>query len=411
MRFVVIGASAAGVNAVRKLRELNPQAEIVMISKDRDIYSRCILYHHIKGIRDLKQLSFVEEDFISKNRINWLKGKEVMSVDTKSQTLQLDDGQNVDYDRLLIASGAHSFIPRIEGLAGAKNLVGFRNFEDVEKIENYLPKVKNIVVMGGGLVGVDAIAGLISHDKNLYLVEMADRMLSLQLDKYTANVYEKEFEKYGVKQFYSTGIASVTNENGVIKSVTLQNGQVLPCDLLISAAGVRANIGFLENSGISYDKQGLIFDETGKTNIDNIFGAGDVSGRSPIWPVAVKEGIIAAYNMSGISKNMDDFFASKATMNFLNIPTMSLGKVSDYDDSYIIEIDNDEKGNYKKIIHKDGIIYGALLQGDLSYAGILTQLIRLKIDVSKVKKRIFDIDYSDFFHTRENFEFTYDGVK
>lgn len=77
-------------------------------------------------------------------------------------------------------------------------------------------------------------------------------------------------------------------------------------------------------------------------------------------------------------KGMDDFFASKATMNFLDIPTMSLGQTSNYDESFNVEIDSDDKGNYKKIIHKDGVIYGALLQGDLSYAGILTQLIRLK---------------------------------
>lgn len=411
MRFVVIGASAGGINGVRKLRELNPDAEIIMISKDRDIYSRCILYHHIKGIRDLRKLSFVEENFIEKNRVEWKKGREVVGIDTTSQYVKLDNGEEVKYDKLLIASGSHSFIPKIEGIEGAKNLIGFRNFEDVEMIEELLPKVDNIVVMGGGLVGVDAVAGLLHKGKNLHLVEMGDRMLPLQLDKHTANVYERAFEKEGVKQYYNTGVTSVQSEDGVIKSVTLKNGEVLPCDLLISAAGIRANIKFLEGSGVACDNKGLVFDEKGRTNIENIYGAGDVSGKSPIWPVAVKEGIIAAYNMSGVEKDMDDFFASKATMNFLDIPTMSLGITSGYDETYTVETDLDDKGNYKKIVHRDGVIYGALLQGDLSYAGILTQLIRLKIDVSKVKKRLFDIDYSDFFHTTENFEFTYDEVK
>jgi NAD(P)H-nitrite reductase large subunit len=236
-------------------------------------------------------------------------------------------------------------------------------------------------------------------------------MLPIQLDKHSATVYEKAFEKEGLKQYYSNGIALVGSENGVVKRVVLKNGKILPCDLLISAAGIRSNIEFLKESEVNYDNKGLLFDEKGETNIPNIYGAGDVSGRAPIWPVAVKEGIIAAYNMSGIEKSMDDFFASKATMNFLGIPTMSLGITSGYDESYIEEIDLDNLGNYKKIIHKDGVIHGAILQGDLSYAGILTQLIRLKIDVSKVKKRLFDIDYSDFFHTTENFEFTYDEVK
>ena len=411
MRFVIIGASAAGINAIRKLRELNPNSEITLISKDKDIYSRCILYHHLKGIRDLKKLSFVEENFIEKNKVEWIKGKEVIGLDTISQKVKLSNGEEVGYDKLLIASGAHSFIPKIMGIEGVKNIVGFRNFEDVEEIEKLLPYVKDIIIMGGGLVGIDVAAGLLHKDKNLYLVEMGDRMLPLQLDNYTASVYEKAFEKEGLKQYYSNGIASIENIDGTIKSVTLKSGEIIPCDLLISAAGIRANIRFLEGSEVACDNKGLLFDEKGQTNIPNIYGAGDVSGSAPIWPVAVKEGIIAAYNMSGIEKSMDDFFASKATMNFLDIPTLSLGITSDYDESYIEEIDLDNFGNYKKIIHKDGVIHGAILQGDLSYAGILTQLIRLKIDVSKVKKRLFDIDYSDFFHTTENFEFTYDEVK
>lgn len=120
MRFVVIGASAAGINAARKLRELNPQDEIVIVSKDRDIYSRCILYHHIKGIRNLKQLSFVEENFAEKNRIEWLKGREVVGLDTALQKVRLDGGEEVAYDKLLIASGSHSFIPKIPGIDGVK---------------------------------------------------------------------------------------------------------------------------------------------------------------------------------------------------------------------------------------------------------------------------------------------------
>ena len=350
MRFVVIGASAAGINAIRKLRELNPNSEITLISKDKDIYSRCILYHHLKGIRDLKKLSFVEVNFIEKNRVEWIKGKEVIGLDTVSQKVKLDNGEEVDYDKLLIASGAHSFIPKIMGIEGVKNIVGFRNFEDVEEIEKLLPHVKDIVIMGGGLVGIDVAAGLLHKNKNLYLVEMGDRMLPIQLDKHSATVYEKAFEKEGLKQYYSNGIALVGSENGVVKRVVLKNGKILPCDLLISAAGIRSNIEFLKESEVNYDNKGLLFDEKGETNIPNIYGAGDVSGRAPIWPVAVKEGIIAAYNMSGIEKSMDDFFASKATMNFLGIPTMSLGITSGYDESYIEEIDLDNLGNYKKII-------------------------------------------------------------
>ena len=118
--------------------------------------------------------------------------------------------------------------------------------------------------------------------------------------------------------------------------------------------------------------------------------------------------MIAAANMIGDRMSMEDFFASKSTMNFLEIPTMSLGLPVRPDDSYE-ELVDDTGDMYRKIIHKNGKIYGAILQGDLSYGGVLAQLISRKIDVSRVKKPLFDIDYSDFFHTKDNFEFYYDA--
>ena len=146
--------------------------------------------------------------------------------------------------------------------------------------------------------------------------------------------------------------------------------------------------------------------DRGETNVKDIYGAGDITGRNPIWPTAVKEGIIAANNMVGKETYMEDFFGSKNTMNFCGLATMSLGLVTKPDDTYEEVVDIDGK-DYKKIIYKDGAIYGAIIQGDLSYVGVLTQLIKEKINVNKVKKPLFDIDYSDFFNETENLEFVY----
>ena len=124
----------------------------------------------------------------------------------------------------------------------------------------------------------------------------------------------------------------------------------------------------------------------------------------------MKEGMIAAANMAGEKAEMTDFFASKSTMRFLDISTMSLGDVNpNLEEDPDIRVETLDQGDvYKKIVHKDGKIIGALLQGDLAYGGVLQQMIARKIDVRKLKKPLFDIDYSDFFHTKENFEFTYD---
>lgn len=408
MNYVVVGASAAGINGVKYIRQLEPDANITLISKDDHIYSRCILHHYLEGIRDIKALEFVEDGFIEKNNINWIKGVAVEKIEPKQKELILSDGRTVSYDKVLLATGASTFFPPVKNLNDAKNVFGLRNLDDAIEIKEKAQYAKNIVVMGAGLVGIDALTGLLHYGKNLTLVEFKGHMLSIQLDKRAAKTYQDAFTNEGVTQYYDTAVQEVImDETGAVKALALSNGLIIDCDFLIVATGVRSNVAFLQDSGIECDRFGLIFDEYGRTSDESVYGAGDISGRNPIWPAAVKEAIIAATNMCGHKRELTDFFASKSTMNFLHIPTMSLGTPEPADETYRVDIEEDGQGNYKKIIHKDGVIYGALIQGDLSYSGVLTQLIREKINIDKVEKSIFKIDYSDFFHLTDNCQFTY----
>lgn len=408
MKYVVLGSSAAGINGVRELRKLDPESEIVLISKDKEIYSRCILHQYLSGERDMEKLCFAERDFEKSYRILWMRGKACTGVKPEEKQVVLETGETVSYDKLLIATGSHTFIPPVKNLKEAKNVIGFRNIEDMYVLKEVAEKAKNIIVMGAGLIGLDCATGFLHLGVKVTLVEMAGWLLSKQLDERAAKTYQDAFEKQGVKQYYGVGVAEVVlDENGNITEAVLTDGRKLPCDYVVVTAGVRANVEFLEGSGIETSRFGLVYDETGKTSDPDIYGAGDVSGTSPIWPAAVKEGIVAASNMAGVPRKMTDFFASKSTMNFLGIPSMSLGDANLNDEDAVVEI-KETKDSYKKIIHKDGKIVGAVLQGDLAYGGILQQLIARKIDIRKVKKPVFDIDYSDFFHMKENFEFYYE---
>lgn len=407
MRYIVVGVSAAGISGAKTLRELDKDAEIILVSKDENVYSRCILHHYISGHRDIEALDFTDRDFFEKYNIEWKKGLEVKSIDDREHVIGLSNGESLKYDKILLATGASAFIPPVENLREAKNVVGLRNLEDAIKIKEEAEKVKNVVVLGAGLVGIDAIAGLAFKDLNVTLVEMGDRVLPIQLDKYASSKYEKRFEDAGVKLKLGVRAEKVLiDENKNPKALLINTGEEIPCELIIVATGVRSNVAFLKDSSIEIDRFGLIINEKGETNARDVYGAGDITGRNPIWPTAVKEGIIAANNMVGNEIFMEDFFGSKNTMNFLGLTTMSLGVVNIPDDSYTEEIDISGE-NYKKIIHKDGKIYGAIIQGDLSYAGVLTQLIKEKIHVSKVKKPLFEIDYADFFNIKENLEYTY----
>ena len=409
MRYVILGASAAGVNAVRELRKFDKEGEIVLVSKDKNIYSRCILHQYLCGERTLERLNFAEPDFETRYHVNWLRGREAVGLKLKEKQVILDGGEVLGYDKLLIATGSHTFIPPIKGLSEADNYIGFRNIEDIEVLKRVPETCKNIVVLGSGLIGIDCATGYLHMGVKVTLVDFAGWLLNRQLDERAAKTYIDAFRAAGVEQYYGVGVSEVrVGEDRKIYEIVLSDGTILPCDFFVVTAGVRSNVEFLRDSGLELSKFGLVYDETGRTSDPDVYGAGDVSGTSPIWPVAVKEGMVAAANMAGKRERMTDFFASKSTMSFLGIHTMSLGTVTPPDDSYRVDV-YDKDGVYKKVVSKDGVIVGAMLQGDLAYGGVLQQMIARKLDVRKVKKPLFEIDYSDFFHEKKDLEFTYEA--
>ena len=371
MKYVIIGSSAAGINAIRELRKYDKEGEIILVSKDEHIYSRCILHQYLAGERTLERLNFAEPDFDKVYNVKWMRGREAIGLRPADHILVLDGNEELGYDKLLVATGSHTFIPPIKGLSEADNYIGFRNIDDIEVLKEVPKYAKNIIVLGSGLIGIDCATGYLHMGVKVTLVDFAGWLLNRQLDERAAKTYIDAFKENGVDQYYGVGV----NEVHV--------------------------------SGLELSRFGLVYNEFGQTSDPDVYGAGDVSGQSPIWPVAVKEGMVAAANMAGHREKMTDFFASKSTMSFLGIHTMSLGIVTPPDDTYRVDT-YDKNGVYKKVVSKDGVITGALLQGDLAYGGVLQQMIARKIDVRKVKKPLFEIDYSDFFHERANLEFAYE---
>ncbi|WP_368490658.1 NAD(P)/FAD-dependent oxidoreductase [Clostridium sp. BJN0013] len=405
-KYVIIGASAAGINAAKTLRKLDGNSRITIISKDKSVYSRCMLHKVLDGSRNLNTINFIEDDFFQKYNINWIKGAEVDHIDSLSKKVHLKDTRNFKYDKLLIASGASSFVPPVKNLREGKGVYCLRNFEDVISIKERAKESKSAVILGAGLVGIDALLGIMEKGIKISLVEMGDKILPLQLDNKASSIYEKLLKEKNVDIFTLTKLEEVIlDKNGYVQKAVLSNSSSIDCDMIIAAAGVRPNIDFIKNTDIKVEK-GILIDKHCKTTVDDIYAAGDVTFTAPIWPIAVKQGIIAAYNMASIKKELDDNFGMKNSMNLLGVPCVSLGKVNTPDDSYTINT-LEWEGVYKKIIHKNGIITGALLVGDISYSGVLGHLIKNKIDISHIHKNIFDIDYSDFYSVKENGEYSY----
>ena len=405
MKYVIIGVGAAGIMAAKTIRKADKESSLTMISLDAQVHSRCMLHKYLSHERNEKQLSFIPENFFEENQIIWNKAQSVKQLHVKEKQVELLDGTRVEYDKLLIATGANSFIPPVGNLREAKNVFGLRHLSDAQAIDQSAKKAENIVIIGSGLVGLDAAYGLMETGKNVSIVEMADRILPVQLDKTAAKEYQKRFESAGAK-FYLGRKAAETkmDENGKITTVILDNGEELKSDLIIVAAGVRSATAGFETEEIIVDR-GMKVDEFMQTGAKDVYAAGDVTGLSGIWPNAMKQGQIAALNMCGIQAEYTDRYAMKNTMNFYGLVTLSLGRgVAEEGD---IVLEEEDAHNYRRAIIRDGKLDSILLQGKIDYSGIYQYLIKNQIDLSGKEQDIFHLSFADFYGVKENGAYCY----
>ncbi|MGM0470836.1 MAG: NAD(P)/FAD-dependent oxidoreductase [Bacillota bacterium] len=419
MDYLIIGASAAGLSAAKRLRKLNPQAEIKVISKDDRIYSRCMLHHLISGQREVEELKFVGDDFFSKYEIDWLKGVTVTKVNPQQQTVETNIDRELSYDHLLIATGASSFFPPIDNLDCAQEVVGLRNLEDAIAIKELADEIEHAVIIGAGLVGIDAAVGLNELGVEVTIVEMADHILPQQLDQTAAQRYRDRFSAAGIKIMTNSAASEVVvNERDSVQGLKLQDGREVETDLVVVAAGIKPNVDLVTNSELEIE-HGIVVNQFQETNLDQIYAAGDVSQSreefsqeltlTPIWPLAVKQGQTAACNMSGIKRSMNDNFAQQNSMQFMDLATITYGLIEVDSEEYEVKVKK-SKDKYQKLILQDNKLQGAILQGTIDNAGVYGKLIQEGIDLTDKQDRLFNLSYADFFQQLEDGNFSYEAV-
>ena len=407
MKYVIIGIGAAGMTAARTLRELAPQDEIVMLSVDEKPHSRCMLHKYLSHERDADGLNFVPEDFFTENNIWQIPGQRVTKLDTRAKKVYYGtEGYACDYDKLLIATGAESFIPPVGDLRTAPNVFGLRHLSDAKAIDEKARTAKKVVIIGSGLVGLDAAYGLLEQKKEITVVEMAERILPIQLDEKGAAEYQKRFEKAGCRFCLGRkGADTVTNEKGEITHVVLDNGEKLECDMVIVAAGVRSAVAGFEDSGLVIDR-GIKVNDYMQTSEQDVYAAGDVTGLSGIWPNAQKQGRIAAQNMVLGNKFMYvDRFAAKNTINFFGLVSLCVGALNPEEGDQVIA--RESRDQYERAIFRNHRLVGFLQQGDISHDGIYQYLIKNGIDLAGREEEIFSLSFADFYNVKENGEYIY----
>lgn len=401
MHHVIIGASAAGLTAAQTIRALSPEARITLISKDRHIYSRCMLHMVLSEKKTVEGINFLAADFITKNNIEWRSGVEIRRVETGKNLLHLAEGEQLAYDTLLVATGAQPFVPPIPNFREAANVFALRDYSDVEQLNTVIAPGKHCVVIGSGLVGLDAASALCARGMTCSVVELADRMSPLQLDSVAAGEYQKRFEAAGCDFHLSEKASgSVLNSHGKITRVLLESGVGLDCDFVLVSAGVRPHFAMLADSGIETDRAVKV-DSCLRTNVENVWAAGDVAGISGIWPNAMAQGEAAAKNMCGVKTEYIDKAGVKNILSFYGLTTISLGVNAPAEGDEVLER-RTEKG-YKRVTLRDGVVVHVILQGDIANNDFWQALVTTKLPVGKLSKSVFEL-------TKENFT-VYDPKK
>ncbi|UCD55643.1 MAG: NAD(P)/FAD-dependent oxidoreductase [Candidatus Omnitrophota bacterium] len=417
MNYVIIGGSAAGVTACETIRKHNKKSSITLISDEKfPLYSRCLLTYLIAGTIGEDKLCFKDKNFYKENDIKTYLGKKAVSVDRKERRVSLEGGTKISYDKLLIATGATPKSVDVPGV-DKKGVLTVRKIDDARAIMNMLDNVKEIAVLGGGLIGLRDAYALRQRDKKVTVIVKSPQVLSQMVDMDAARVIASVLEKNGIKIMTGVAAKEIAGDKSV-ESILLDNGERLACQLVIIGKGVKPNTELASSAGLKVE-DGIVVNEFLQTSDKNIFAAGDVaetydiareSGRiNALWPCAVEQGGIAALNMLGKKKTYDgslsmnsvDFFGLASISMGITKPTLQLRSGSVVSE---VEPPKEEKkyeiisrtgeNLYKKFVLKDNKIVGMVLVGDIKTAGIVSALIKNKIDVSSIKDILLDDDFN-----------------
>lgn len=400
MKYVIIGNSAAAVGCIEGLRKSDPSGSITVISDEKHhVYSRPLISYYLAGKVKPAHMVYRKAGFYEQNNVNALLGTKALSIDPKAKKVALDSGESVAYDKLLIATGSSPFVPPTQGLDGQRNVFTFLKYDDALGIEKLINPQSRVVVVGAGLIGLKAAEGLAPVAGSVHVVELAPRVLPMILDGQAAAPVQQRLEENGVTFHLGTTVEKVVGGESVEK-VILKDGAELACDVLVMGVGVRPNVAEAKAAGVAVNR-GIIVDDALRTNVADIYAAGDVTegvdlvtGERKImalWPNAYAQGRAAAFDMCGGRDDFDGVFPMNA-VGFFGLSVITAG-VQGGEGVEVFEKRNEATGGTKRFFVRDDRLIGMILVGEVDRAGIYTSLISEKIPLCSLSKALTDENF------------------
>lgn len=362
-KYLIVGNGVAGTTAAENIRQNDATGEITIITdEDLPFYYRVRLPDYLGGIVEESQLIAKKNAWYDEKEILLKLNSRVNEAEPGAKHVMAADGETLSYDKLLLANGSHPFIPPIKG-SDMQGVFAIHTVHDVRQIAQAVEKINNVVLIGGGLLGLEAANALHKLGKNITVVEFFPRLLPRQLDTEGAARLQHIFENMNFTFRLGTTTRKITGDDRV-EQVILENGDILPTEMVIISAGVRPNLELAKMLGLNTDK-GILVDEFMQTSQTDIFAAGDViefEGRTyGIWPAAMEQGKVAGINISGGKAA----YAGTTLSNILKVAGIDLASAGEIDEENRFESKIVTSADiYKKVVIDNGRVIGCIMLGD-----------------------------------------------
>ena len=387
MKYVIIGNSAAAVGCIEGIRQVDRESPITLIaSEPHHTYSRPLISYLLCGRTDEERMKYRPDSFYEENGVQALLGQTVTAIDLEKKTVSLSDGEQISYDKLMVATGSRPFVPPIDGLDQVKNKFTFMTLDDAHALENALTPSSRVLIMGAGLIGLKCAEGIEGKAASITVVDLADHILPSILQPEPAALAQKYIESHSSIRFVLGDAAARFTENTAV----LKSGKELPFDVLCVCVGVRPNTALISDAGGAVGR-GITVNEKSETSLPDIYAGGDCTECHDITidgtrilallPNAYLQGETAGINMAGGVNGGEKLFDTAIPLNAIGFFGLHMVTAGSYDGEVTVQSGED---SYRLFAVKDGHLNGLILIGDVARAGIYTSMIRTQRPIDSV---------------------------
>ncbi|MCI4678969.1 nitrite reductase large subunit NirB [Rhodoblastus acidophilus] len=387
-KIVVIGNGMAAGRAMEELfaKQRPPLQVTVFGAEPRVNYNRIMLSPVLSGEKTFEQIIIHDEAWYAKHCVRLRSGQPIVAIDRKAKTVVTSGGDQVPYDKLVIATGSQPFVIPVPG-ANLEGVVTFRDLDDVEKMHAAAATGGNAVVIGGGLLGLEAAAGLALKGMKVSVVHLMPTLMERQLDPSAGYLLEKAISERGIDVYTKANTEAILGSDRVT-GVKLKDGAILPADLVVMAVGIRPNFGLGKAAGLDCNR-GIVVDDWLRTSDPDIFALGEcVEHRGQCYGLVAPLYEMAKVLASELAGEKPSGFVpavTSAKLKVTGIDLFSAGDFSDDDENNEIVLRDPARGIYKRVVIHDNKIIGAVLYGDTEDGGWYFDLLKKGEDVGAIR--------------------------